>query len=192
VFKQKKYGLEKEYIATIGGLFNKGETALACAKRELLEETGLEAEEWVNLGRYRVQGKSYIGCCYHLSFLSAMYFCVCCMYAVNRGGGILHAFFAKNSKLSKGKNLSNFENDYEKQKPLKLTRKVRAFHRLYVDLAQTVLLLPFAITPFLFTGAHQCSIVGRGGRSTVGCNSSTITTIRGTPVRNLLINIILA
>jgi len=55
IFKQKKYGLEKEYYATIGGLFNKGETGLECAKRELLEETGLEADEWVNLGKYRVQ-----------------------------------------------------------------------------------------------------------------------------------------
>ncbi len=41
VFKQKKYGLDREYLALIGGLFNEGETAIECAKRELLEETGL-------------------------------------------------------------------------------------------------------------------------------------------------------
>jgi hypothetical protein len=55
LFNQKKYGLEKKYLAVIGGLFNKGETAEECARRELLEETGLEAEQLVNLGAYRVQ-----------------------------------------------------------------------------------------------------------------------------------------
>lgn len=93
LFKQRKYGLEKEYFAVIGGLCEVGEDALDTAKRELLEETGLEAEEWVNLGRYRVQ--------------------------VNRGGGILFAYLARNSVLSKDKKPSD---DYEKQKPVKVTR----------------------------------------------------------------------
>ena len=70
MFYQKKYGLEKPYYAVVGGLFNKGETGLECAHRELLEETGLEAESLIDLGRYRVQ--------------------------VNRGGGILYAYYAKN------------------------------------------------------------------------------------------------
>ncbi len=39
--RQKKYGLDREYLALVGGLFNEGETAIECAKRELLEETGL-------------------------------------------------------------------------------------------------------------------------------------------------------
>lgn len=55
LFNQKKYGLDKKYLAVIGGLFNKGETAEECARRELLEETGLEPEQLVNLGAYRVQ-----------------------------------------------------------------------------------------------------------------------------------------
>jgi hypothetical protein len=38
---------------------------------------------------------------------------------VNRGGGILHAFLAKNSVLSKNKKSSD---DYEKQVNRKLTR----------------------------------------------------------------------
>ena len=51
----------------------------------MLEETGLETNELIGLGKYRVQ--------------------------VNRGGGILHAFLAKNSVLSKNKKSSD---DYEK------------------------------------------------------------------------------
>lgn len=45
----------QEYYALIGGLFNKGESASECALRELTEETGLEPEELINLGSYRVQ-----------------------------------------------------------------------------------------------------------------------------------------
>lgn len=93
MFHQMKYGLEKPYYAVIGGLFNKGETGLECAKRELLEETGLEAEQLVDLGRYRVQ--------------------------VNRGGGILYAYLAQNCVRSKNSKASD---DYEKQEHRKLTR----------------------------------------------------------------------
>lgn len=60
VFKQKKYGLEREYYALIGGLFNNGETGLQCAKRELLEETGLEAEELIDLGNRLLQTPWYM------------------------------------------------------------------------------------------------------------------------------------
>lgn len=86
LFRQKKYGLERPYYATVGGLFNEGDTSIKCAQRELLEETGLEAERWVSLGRYRVQ--------------------------VNRGGGILYAYLAKNCVPSKKSKKSD---DYEKQ-----------------------------------------------------------------------------
>ncbi len=93
LFRQRKYGLEKEYYAAIGGLFDVGDTPDGCARRELLEETGLEAEEMINLGAYRVQ--------------------------VNRGGGILHAFLAKNCfKSSKYKK----SDDYEKQAKILLTK----------------------------------------------------------------------
>lgn len=93
MFKQKKYGLDREYYAAVGGLFNIGESGLECAKRELLEETGLEAEEMVDLGKYRVQ--------------------------VNRGGGILYAYLAKNCVVSKSRKKSD---DYEKQSVVKLTK----------------------------------------------------------------------
>eukprot|EP01038_Epipyxis_sp_PR26KG_P014368 gene14368-19270_t len=91
---QRKYGLEKPYYAAIGGLFNIGETGEECARRELLEETGLEAEELIGLGKYRVQ--------------------------VNRGGGILYAYLAKNCSPSTLKKKSD---DYEKQQMKKLSRE---------------------------------------------------------------------
>lgn len=94
LFHQKKYGLDKAYYAAIGGLFNPGEKSPEdCARRELLEETGLDAEQMVSLGSYRVQ--------------------------VNRGGGILYAFLAHNCVPSKLKKISD---DYEKQEWRKLTR----------------------------------------------------------------------
>lgn len=88
LFLQKKYGLKEPKLAVIGGLFNSGiETAEQCAERELLEETGLEAETMVHLGSYRVQ--------------------------VNRGGGILHAFLARNAFRSS--RIAAKDPDYEKQ-----------------------------------------------------------------------------
>ena len=93
MFYQKKYGLEKPQYAVIGGLFNLGETGLECAKRELLEETGLEAESLIDLGRYRVQ--------------------------VNRGGGILYTYLAKNCYKS---NNSKKSDDYESQERRILSR----------------------------------------------------------------------
>lgn len=93
LFQQSKYGLEKPHYAVVGGLFNKGEGPVECAQRELLEETGLVAEQMINLGKYRVQ--------------------------VNRGGGFLYVYFAKNCIPSGEK---KFSDDYEKQSIRKLTR----------------------------------------------------------------------
>jgi len=88
MFSQRKYGLKENKLAVIGGLCNVDkESAEECAARELLEETGLETSELVNLGAYRVQ--------------------------VNRGGGILHAYLAKNSVPSNKKTAK--DPDYEKQ-----------------------------------------------------------------------------
>lgn len=88
MFEQRKYGLKENKLAVIGGLCNFAkESAAECAARELLEETGLEAGELVSLGEYRVQ--------------------------VNRGGGILYAYYAKNSV--KSSKTTTEDPDYEKQ-----------------------------------------------------------------------------
>jgi ADP-ribose pyrophosphatase len=53
-FRQTKYGLEGTSLAPVGGYLNPGEDPLLGAQRELLEETGYEAPEWLGLGQYRV------------------------------------------------------------------------------------------------------------------------------------------
>ncbi|NLG96594.1 MAG: NUDIX hydrolase [Chloroflexi bacterium] len=54
IFRQVKYGVDGETLATVGGYLEPGEQPLAGAKRELLEETGYEAARWIDLGQYRV------------------------------------------------------------------------------------------------------------------------------------------
>ena len=49
-FHQVKYAVEGEALAPIGGYLEPGEEPLAAAKRELLEETGYEASEWIDSG----------------------------------------------------------------------------------------------------------------------------------------------
>lgn len=51
-FRQTKYAVEGIVYAPVGGMLEPGEAPLKAAKRELLEETGYEAPDWVNLGSY--------------------------------------------------------------------------------------------------------------------------------------------
>jgi len=87
--------------AAIGGLYDTGETPTECAGRELLEETGLVSADMIYLGAYRVQ--------------------------VNRGGGMLHAFYARNCEESmaagRGKGKQGNPNDYEEQSVRLLSRQ---------------------------------------------------------------------
>jgi 8-oxo-dGTP pyrophosphatase MutT (NUDIX family) len=49
--KEFRYALGKESVEVVGGAIDKGEDPITAAKRELLEELGIEAEEWTELGR---------------------------------------------------------------------------------------------------------------------------------------------
>lgn len=53
-FRQTKYALEGPSLAPVGGYMEPGEDPLCAAQRELREEMGYEAVEWVPLGSYRV------------------------------------------------------------------------------------------------------------------------------------------
>lgn len=55
-FRQVKYAIEGVTLAPVGGYLEPGEEPLAAARREILEETGYEASDWVELGSYWVDG----------------------------------------------------------------------------------------------------------------------------------------
>ncbi len=68
-FRQTKYAVEGVSLAVTGGYLEPGEDPLTAAQRELLEETGYVAAEWIDLGKYAVDG--------------------------NRGAGTAHLFLAR-------------------------------------------------------------------------------------------------
>jgi len=51
-FRQTKYALDGTSLATVGGMLEPDEEPVVAAKRELLEETGYESPEWINLGSH--------------------------------------------------------------------------------------------------------------------------------------------
>lgn len=71
-FRQTKYAVEGTSLAVVGGYIEPGEEPLPAAQRELLEETGYEASDWLSLGQYVVDG--------------------------NRGGGVANLFLARNAR----------------------------------------------------------------------------------------------
>ena len=91
-FRQAKYAVEGITLAPVGGMLESNETPLNAAKRELLEETGYEASEWVSLGSHILDP--------------------------NRGIATMHLFLALNAKQVADPN----SDDLEDQELLFLTR----------------------------------------------------------------------
>lgn len=87
LFYQTKYALSGKSYAPIGGYFNRGESAEECARRELLEEVGLESENLINMGQYRSKG--------------------------NRGGGMAHFFVARNCVKSNKTRAISDDSEYQ-------------------------------------------------------------------------------
>jgi len=50
--RQWRYPVNKETLELPMGSVDKGEVPLAAAKRELMEETGIKAEDWKELGKF--------------------------------------------------------------------------------------------------------------------------------------------
>jgi ADP-ribose pyrophosphatase len=92
-FRQTKYGIEGTSLAPVGGYLEPGEDPLEGARRELLEETGYEAEEWSPMGSYRVDA--------------------------SRGAGIAHFFMACQAQRVSEPD----SDDLEEQELLLLTRE---------------------------------------------------------------------
>jgi len=61
VFRQTKYAVQGISLAPVGGYLEPGEQPLQAAQRELLEEMGYQAEDWIDLGSYRVDGNRGAG-----------------------------------------------------------------------------------------------------------------------------------
>ncbi len=55
-FRQTKYAVQGTTLAPVGGYLELGEQPLAAAQRELMEETGYAAREWIDLGHYVLDG----------------------------------------------------------------------------------------------------------------------------------------
>ena len=63
-FRQFKYAVEGVSLAPVGGYLEPGEDPLAGAQRELLEETGYQADEWIPLGQVAVDANRGAGIAY--------------------------------------------------------------------------------------------------------------------------------
>lgn len=92
-FRQTKYAVEGTTLAVAGGYVEPAEDPLEAARREVLEETGYAAPEWIALGSYAVDG--------------------------NRGCGRAHLFLARDARPVR----AIAADDLEEQEMLLLTRQ---------------------------------------------------------------------
>lgn len=60
-FRQIKYALTEPSLAVVGGYMEPGEDPLTAAQRELREETGYAAPDWIDLGCYPVDANRGMG-----------------------------------------------------------------------------------------------------------------------------------
>lgn len=63
-FRQMKYAVKGLSLAPAGGYLEPGEVPEAGARRELLEETGCQAEQWTSLGQFVVDSNRGAGTAY--------------------------------------------------------------------------------------------------------------------------------
>lgn len=63
-FRQTKYAFEGLSLAPVGGYLEPGEEPTSAARRELMEEMGCVAHEWVPLGQYVVDANRGAGVAY--------------------------------------------------------------------------------------------------------------------------------
>merc|ERR1719242_146326 len=87
IFEQTKYGYDGLSYATVGGHIDPEdeENGLLAAKRELMEEMGMESDEWISFGKFRTD--------------------------VNRGLGFCHTFLARKARQVKEKESYNDETE---------------------------------------------------------------------------------
>jgi ADP-ribose pyrophosphatase len=64
IFRQTKYAVDGISLAPVGGYLDFGEDPLTCAKREMREELGCDAKEWIAFGSYAVDGNHGCGTAY--------------------------------------------------------------------------------------------------------------------------------
>jgi ADP-ribose pyrophosphatase len=61
VLEGYKHGPGRSSWQMLGGYLEEGEEPLAAVKRELLEETGYQSDEWQHLGSYVVDANRFVG-----------------------------------------------------------------------------------------------------------------------------------
>lgn len=63
MLRQYKHGARKVCLTFPGGRMETGESMMQTAQRELLEETGHQAENWRSLGRFPIHANQRVGEC---------------------------------------------------------------------------------------------------------------------------------